>query len=78
MTQITFTLKDESKLEMILNWLKSQNTVHNIATTPTPLTPKQLEMKNDLAESLHEVELHQQGKIVLKTWAELKTELETD
>ena len=78
MTQITFTLKDESKLEMILNWLKGQNTVHNIATTPTPLTPKQLEMKNDLAESLQEVELHQQGKIALKTWAELKTELETD
>lgn len=78
MTQITFTLKDESKLSLILNWLRNQDTVRDIATTPIPLTPKQLEMKNDLEESLHEVELHQQGKIKLKTWAELRTELETD
>ena len=78
MTQITFTLNDESKLALILNWLKNQDAVRDIATAPTPLTAKQLEMKNDLEESLHEVELHQQGKITLKTWSELRTELETD
>ncbi len=78
MTQITFTLNDESKLDMILNWLKSQDAVRDIATAPTQLTPKQLEMKNDLEESLQEVELHQQGKVKLKTWAELRSELETD
>ena len=63
---------------MILNWLRNQEAVRDIATTPTALTRKQLDMKNDLAESLHEVELHQQGKITLKSWAELRTELETD
>ena len=78
MTQITFTLNDESKLMMILNWLKNQEAVRDISILPKQLTPKQLEMKNDLAEALHEVELHQQGKIQLKTWAELRTELETD
>lgn len=78
MTQITFTLNDESKLTMILNWLRNQDAVRDIATVPTTLTAKQLDMKNDLAESLQEVDLHQQGKIALKTWAELRTELETD
>ena len=78
MTQITFILKDESKLMLILNWLKNLDAVRDIVATPIKLTRKQLEMKNDLEESLHEVELHQQGKITLKTWAELRTELETD
>ena len=78
MTQITFTLKDESKLMLILNWLKNLDAVRDIVATPIPLTPKQLEMRNDLEASLQEVELHQQGKITLKTWAELRTELETD
>ena len=78
MTQITFTLKDESKLMLILNWLKNLDAVRDIVATPIQLTPKQLEMRNDLEESLQEVALHQQGKITLKTWAELRTELETD
>ncbi|MDZ7880866.1 MAG: hypothetical protein U5L45_24530 [Saprospiraceae bacterium] len=78
MTQITFTLKDESKLMLILNWLKNQEAVHNIATAPAKLTPKQMKMKNDLEASLHEVELHQQGKITLKTWEELSADLKID
>ena len=78
MTQISFTLNDESKLKMILNWLKNQDAVRDIVTEPKTLTAKQLEMKKDLEESLHEVELHQQGKIKLKTWEELKDELEND
>ena len=78
MTQITFTLKDESKLMLILSWLKSLDTVRDIVATPIQLTRKQLDMRNDLEDSLHEVALHQQGKIALKTWAELRTELETD
>lgn len=63
MTQITFTLKDESKLSLILNWLRNQDTVRDIATTPIQLTPKQLEMKNDLEESLKWVEKVQSGEI---------------
>ncbi len=78
MTQISFALNDESKLKMILNWLKNQDAVHDIVTEPNTLTDKQLEMKNDLTAALQEVELHQQGKITLKTWEELKVELEND
>ena len=125
MTQITFTINDESKLSLILNWLKNQDAVRNVSTQPISLTAKQLEMKNDLQKSLEwvkkvehgeievgkdasillaelermssipltakqlemkedleaallEVELHRQGKIKLKTWAELRNELQTD
>ena len=48
MTQISFTLNDESKLKMILNWLKNQDAVRDIVTEPNTLTTKQLEMKKDL------------------------------
>ena len=71
MTQITFTINDESKLSLILNWLKNQDAVRNVSTQPISLTAKQLEMKENLEASLLEVELHRQGKIKLKTWAEL-------
>ena len=63
---------------MILDWLKNQDAVRDIVTEPKTLTAKQLEMKKDLEEALHEVELHQQGKIKLKTREELKDELVND
>ncbi len=64
MTQITFTftLNDESKLQLILNWLRNQDAVRDIATTPI-LTPKQLEIKSDLEESLEWVEKVESGEI---------------
>jgi hypothetical protein len=78
MTQITFTLKDESKLSLILNWLRNQDTVRDIATIPIQLTPKQLEMKNDLAESLQWVEKVESGEIeVPKDAYQLLAELES-
>ena len=63
MTQITFTLKDESKLMLILDWLKNLDAVRDIVTTPVQLSRKQLEMKNDLAESLEWVEQVQRGEV---------------
>ena len=63
MTQITFTLKDESKLMLILNWLKNLDAVRDIVTTPVQLSRKQLEMKNDLEESLEWVEQVQRGEV---------------
>ena len=63
MTQITFTLKDESKLMLILDWLKDLDAVRDIVTTPVQLSRKQLEMKNDLAESLEWVEQVQRGEV---------------
>ena len=63
MTQITFTLKDESKLMLILDWLKNLDAVRDIVTTPVQLSRKQLEMKNDLEESLEWVEQVQRGEV---------------
>ena len=63
MTQITFILKDESKLMLILNWLKNLDAVRDIVTTPFQLSRKQLEMKNDLEESLGWVEQVQRGEV---------------
>ncbi len=45
------------------------------ATTPKQYTPAQQEWIDDFREALHEVELHQQGKIKLKTADELLDEL---
>lgn len=39
------------------------------------LTPEQQEWVDDLKEALHQVELHQQGKIKLKSARELLDEL---
>jgi hypothetical protein len=44
-------------------------------TTRKPLTAEQQEWVDDLKESLHQVELHQQGKIRLKTARQLLDEL---
>ena len=78
MTQITFTLRDESKLMLILNWLKNLDAVRDIVTTPIKLTRKQLEMKNDLEESLEWVEQVQRGEVeVHKDAYQLLTELES-
>ena len=78
MTQITFILKDESKLMLILNWLKNLDAVRDIVTTPIKLTRKQLEMKNDLEESLEWVEQVQRGEVeVQKDAYQLLTELES-
>ena len=78
MTQITFTLKDESKLMLILNWLKNLDAVRDIVTTPVQLSRKQLEMKNDLEESLEWVEQVQRGEVEANKDAyQLLAELET-
>ena len=78
MTQITFTLKDESKLMLILNWLKNLDAVRDIVTTPIQLSPKQLDMKNDLEESLEWVEQVQRGEVEANKDAyQLLAELET-
>ena len=78
MTQITFILKDESKLMLILNWLKNLDAVRDIVATPIKLTRKQLEMKNDLEESLEWVEQVQRGEVeVHKDAYQLLTELES-
>ena len=42
---------------------------------PKQYTPEQQEWIDDFREALHEVELHQQGKIKLKTAQELLNEL---
>ncbi len=42
---------------------------------PKKYTPEQQEWIDDFREALHEVELHQQGKIKLKTLDELIDEL---
>ena len=42
---------------------------------PKRLTPEQQELVDDFREALNEVELHQQGKIQLKTLDELINEL---
>ena len=78
MTQITFTLKDESKLMLILNWLKNLDAVRDIVATPIKLTRKQLDMKNDLEESLEWVEQVQRGEVeVHKDAYQLLAELES-
>lgn len=79
MTQISFTLNDESKLKMILNWLKNQDAVRDIVTEPNTLTTKQLEMKKDLEEALEWVEKVQRGEIeVDKDAYQLLAELDTE
>ena len=45
------------------------------APKPKQYTPAQQEWIDDFREALHEVELHQQGKIKLKTLDELINEL---
>jgi hypothetical protein len=46
-----------------------------VATMPKQYTPAQQEWIDDFREALHEVELHQQGKIKLKTLDEFINEL---
>ena len=48
------------------------------APKPKKYTPEQQEWIDDFREALHEVELHQQGKIQLKSAYELLDELRTD
>lgn len=45
---------------------------------PKQYTPEQQEWIDDFREALHEVELHQQGKIKLKTLDELIDELQNN
>ena len=45
---------------------------------PKKHTPEQQEWIDDFREALHEVELHQQGKIQLKTLDELIDELQNN
>ncbi len=66
----------ENKADFFLELAKNLKfKVEPKAATRKPLTPEQQEWVDDLKESLHQVELHQQGKIKLKTLDELIDEL---
>lgn len=66
----------ENKADFFLELVKNLKfKVEPKATIKKPLTAEQQEWVNGLKESLHQVELHQQGKIKLKTLDELIDEL---
>ena len=48
------------------------------ASKPRKMTPAQQEWVDDFREALHEVELHQQGKIRLQTAEEFLAELRAE
>jgi hypothetical protein len=51
---------------------------HTAVAQPKKYTPEQQEWIDDFREALHEVELHQQGKIKLQTLDELIEELQNN
>ena len=66
--------KVEFFMELIQNLkFKAEPTVK---TRKKPFTPEQQEWIDDLKESLEQVELHQQGKIKLKSFDQLLDELQ--
>lgn len=78
MRQVILTVPDEQfaplmKVVKSLPFAIKAKTV--AAPKPKKLTPKQQEWVDDFREALHEVELHQQGKIKLQTLDELIDEL---
>ena len=80
MTQISFKLKDDSQLSMIIEWLKNLDFVHEIETNnkKIKLTKKQMAMREDLLESLDWVERHQRGEVEGQTWENFITELNSE
>ncbi len=76
MTKVSFQLTDDSKLPVILNWLSNLGVVEDIKAETLNLTPKQLQMKQDLEEALDWVERHQRGEIKGNSAYDLVKELE--
>ncbi|GAB3636290.1 hypothetical protein GCM10027422_18800 [Hymenobacter arcticus] len=78
MSQVLLTIPDE-QLAPLLKVLKALPFAIKTKTVAPPkpkqYTPAQQEWIDDFREALHEVELHQQGKIKLKTADELLDEL---
>ena len=68
-----FGLEEIEKL--LKDFIKSKE---NISYKNTSKTKEQQDFIDDLKQSLHEVELHQQGKIKLPTWQELLKELKEE
>ncbi len=86
--QLTIELKDESKLDFLLQFFRETSFVKVLSGLPSAngngvlklarkkkLTPKQQEMLEGLQDALREVELHRQGKIKLHTLEELLAEI---
>jgi hypothetical protein len=66
----------ENKADFFLELVKNLKfKVEQKATIKEPLTTEQQEWVDDLKESLRQVELHQQGKIKLKSARQLLDEL---
>lgn len=67
----------DNKVEFFMELLQNLKFKAEPSVTPKTksFTPEQREWINDLKESLGEVELHQQGKIKLKSARELLDEL---
>ena len=76
MTKVSFQLTDDSKLPVILNWLSNLGIAEDIKTETLSLTPKQLQMKQDLQEALDWVESHQRGEVKGNSAYDLLKELE--
>ena len=80
MRQVIFSIPDEfyAPFMRVVRALPFAIKTKNVAP-PKPktkqYTPEQQEWIDDFREALHEVELHQQGKIKLKTGRELLAEL---
>lgn len=84
--QILITIKDRNKRNFLLELLKEfdfveielksaqeQNSVDTQKTTP--LTPEQQDFVDGLKQALKDVQLHQQGKLKLKSYDEFIKEL---
>ncbi len=86
--QLTIQIKDESKLDFLLQFFRETSFVEVLsmpksangkAVGKSPrkkkLTPRQQEYVDGIKESLKQVELHLQGKIKLPTLEEALAEL---
>ena len=82
--QILITIKDRNKQNFLLELLKefdfveielksAQDSVDTQKTTP--LTPEQQDFVDGLKQALKDVQLHQQGKLKLKSYDEFIKEL---
>ena len=75
MTELTLNIPDE-KLPFFILLAKELNvTVIDEKKKRRKLTPGQKEWVGDLQKALHDVDLHMQGKIKLKTAEQLLDEL---
>jgi len=80
MRQVILTVPDEQyaplmKVVKSLPFSIKAKAVAPPKPIPKPYTPEQQAWVDDFREALHEVELHQQGKIQLQTLDELIDEL---